>query len=220
MMFLQTGYEDFLIQEQLHTCCLPLLQELLITYEFFFLRTANRTVLSDHSQCEIQEKSCIMNMSCTVKNAWGISQQKNVFNMYIFHQLHYYNQNIVVILTNICFTMLVHSMQFYLIRLHLLWKVMQKFNVIPASCLYLVASSLRPISRLSPCSSSRETLQLRGLTGRGAPSSSGAGNSSTNLPRKPLHSSSIMFKKWQFQHAQVQLVSIFHSDTQHVIAKK
>lgn len=90
---------------------------------------------------------------------------------------------------------------------------MQKFNVIPASCLYLVASILRPISRLSPCSSSRETLHLMGLTGRGAFSSSGAGNSSTNLPRKPLHSSSIMFQKWQIQHAQVQLVSIFHSDT-------
>lgn len=106
---------------------------------------------------------------------------------------HYYNQNIVVILTNICFTILVSFMLFYFIRLQLLWKEMQKCNAIPASCSYLVASSLRPISRLSPCSSSMETLQLRGLTGRGASSSSGAGNSSTNLPRKPLHSSSIVF---------------------------
>lgn len=55
---------------------------------------------------------------------------------------------------------------------------------------YLAASSLRPISRLSPCSSSTETLRLCGLRGSGLSSSRGAGNSSTNLPRKRLASSS------------------------------
>lgn len=71
----------------------------------------------------------------------------------------------------------------------------QELNVISTSHLYLVASTLRPISRLSPCNSSRETLQLRGLTSRAASSSSGAGNSSTNLARKLMHSSSFMFQK-------------------------
>ncbi|KAF3851637.1 hypothetical protein F7725_013409 [Dissostichus mawsoni] len=53
------------------------------------------------------------------------------------------------------------------------------------------ASSLRPSSRLSPCSSPRDAVRLRGLTGSAPPSSRAAGNSSTNLPRKHLAASSI-----------------------------
>lgn len=55
---------------------------------------------------------------------------------------------------------------------------------------YLAASSLSPTSRLSPCSSSRETLRLGGLTGSGLSSSRVAGNSSANLSRNFLASSS------------------------------
>lgn len=62
----------------------------------------------------------------------------------------------------------------------------------PASQPYLAVSSLRPSSRLSPCSSSRETLRLRGLAGSGLPSSRAAGNSSTRLCRKCPTSSSIL----------------------------
>lgn len=57
--------------------------------------------------------------------------------------------------------------------------------------LYLAASSLRPSSRLSPCSSSSNTFWLRGLTGKGLLSSRAAWNSFTNLPRKLLASFSI-----------------------------
>lgn len=55
---------------------------------------------------------------------------------------------------------------------------------------YLAASSLSPTSRLSPCSSSRETLRLSGLTGSGLSPSRVAGNSSANLSRNFLASSS------------------------------
>lgn len=55
---------------------------------------------------------------------------------------------------------------------------------------YLATNSLRPSSRLSPCSSSRETLRLRGLTGSGVSSVRAAENSSTNVPRNRRASSS------------------------------